>query len=103
MKDYSNSKIYKIVGGEKTFYGSTLQPLHKRLSAHKVYMKKFYEGKNTRYCTSYEVLTEPDCDIYLVEAFTTCKNSDELKARERYYVENNVCVNIYIPEGANKE
>ena len=97
MRNYSNAKIYKIVGGEKTFYGSTLQPLHKRLSAHKVYMKRYDDGKNTRYCSSYEVLAEPDCGIYLVEAFATCKNSDELNARERYYVENNACVNSNIP------
>lgn len=103
MKDYSTAKIYRIVGGEKTYYGSTLQPLHKRLSAHKGHMKRYDEEKSTQYCSSYEVLAEPNCGIYLVEAFTTCKNRDELNARERYYVENNVCVNSNIPGRTNKE
>jgi len=103
MKDYSTAKIYKIVGGDKTYYGSTLQPLYKRFSSHKGNKKQYDCGESNNYCGSYAVLCEPDCAIYLVEAMPTCANREELNARERYYVENNECTNKYIPGRTDKE
>jgi hypothetical protein len=38
----------------------------------------------------------------LVEKFP-CESKDELHARERYYIENNECVNKYIPNRTNAE
>lgn len=103
MKDYSTAKIYKIVGGDKIYYGATLQPLYKRFNAHKGHKKRYDSGESNKYCSSYEVLSEPDCNIYLVESLPTCSNRDELNARERYYVENNKCTNRNIPARTVKE
>jgi hypothetical protein len=52
--------------------------------------------------SSFELLDEPDCDIYLVEKYP-CDTKDELHAREGYYIQNNECVNkiqnvIHTPE-----
>ena len=43
-------------------------------------------------------------DIILIESFP-CDNKEQLHARERYYIElnNNICVNIHIPNRSKKE
>ncbi len=91
--DYNNGKIYKIVSNQtdKVYYGSTCSPLFKRLYQHKVNYKSYQNGK---YCntTSFEIVKYDDCEIILVEKFP-CESKEELYARERYYIENNNCVN----------
>ena len=41
-------------------------------------------------------------DIILVESYP-CENKNELHSRERYYIENNNCVNKIIPTRTSKE
>ena len=100
MVNYQNGKIYKLVGGNKTYYGSTCEKhLKTRLAQHK------YERKRTDIlykCSSQQVLDEPDCDIYLVEAYP-CNNKDELRAREGYYIHNFECVNKNIAGRSKQE
>ena len=94
--DYKNGKIYKITGGGLTYYGSTCQTLCQRLTKHKSGKKSFENGKSTSTMTSFKILSHPDCDICLVELFP-CNLKIELHQRERYYIENNECVNKQIP------
>lgn len=87
MPDYKNSKIYKLVGSGLTYYGSTTQQLCERKAGHK---------RQSNDCKSKILFEEGDVDIILVESFP-CNNKEELLQRERYYIENNECVNKSIP------
>jgi hypothetical protein len=97
MPNYANSKIYKLVSfnlPELPYYGSTTIGLSKRKGKHVSDFKKF--GFNVGGCTSRIVIGAGDYEIIWVEDFP-CDNKDQLKARERYYIENRVCVNKNVP------
>ena len=100
MIDYMQGKIYKIYCNTtgKTYYGSTCQPtLAKRLADHVQSFKKHSREPNKyAYTTSFEVIKGGDYSIALVES-VPCKTKDELHSKERYYIENNECVNKVIP------
>jgi len=107
---YSRGKIYKLVakhyeGESLTYFGSTCEPyLSTRLGKHKCDYKNYLEGKR-RYITSFKIFEEyniNNVDIILVEDFP-CENKYQLESRERYYIENNLCVNKHIPTRTNKE
>ena len=94
MPDYSQAKIYCIKSSQtsEVYYGSTCSPLRQRFRDHKCHCK---------YTTSEQILQYEDAYIELVEEFP-CNSRAELCIRERYYVENNPCVNKNIP-GRSKE
>jgi hypothetical protein len=103
MPDYSKSKIYKIycnITGE-TYYGSTVQPLHKRVGAHKANFDRWKNGK-TNYVKSYDIIERGDYDYSLVENYP-CDSKEQLHSRERYWIENFECVNKCIPGRTKKE
>jgi hypothetical protein len=52
--------------------------------------------------TSFKILEKNNYDYSLVESYP-CKSKDELHARERFYIENNECVNKYVPTRSHKE
>ena len=91
MVNYQNGKIYKIICDKTntTYYGSTTQLLCKRLHGHKT--QKNCMVKN---------MTNPK--IYLIE-LCPCNTKEELQKRERYFIENNECINKNIPLRTNKE
>jgi len=94
--DYKNGKIYKIVNNEnnKIYYGSTTQPLHKRMYKHR--------SKHND-CMSKKLGVDlKECKIILVEKYP-CECRYELEKRERFYIENNDCVNMVIPTRTRKE
>jgi hypothetical protein len=93
-KRYKNGKIYKIVS-DKTdmiYIGSTITTLNTRLSNHKV--------KNTNSKEIFEIDSNPK--IILLEEYP-CRNKRELETRERYYIENNDCINKNIPTRSKEE
>ena len=96
MPDYQKGMIYKIVNNQndKIYFGSTIQPLHKRLYHHKT---KHNE------CMSRKLEVDlKDCKIILVEKYA-CNSKYELEKRERYYIENFECVNKNIPTRSIEE
>tara|TARA_R110000787_G_C13191943_1_gene423088 strand:- start:73 stop:570 length:498 start_codon:yes stop_codon:yes gene_type:complete len=96
MVNYQNGKIYKIVNDELnlTYYGSTCSTLTRRLSAHKTSQNR---------CSSKVLFTtETNAEIFLVEKFP-CNDKEELHQRERFYIENNDCINKVIPNRKTKE
>ena len=97
MPDYSKAKIYCIRSSqtEEVYYGSTCWPLKKRFQGHK------YDS-NIKTVSSKQILQYEDAYIELVEDFP-CNNKAELSIRERYYIENNPCVNKVIPGRTRKE
>ena len=99
MRDYSQSKIYKIVC-QKTgliYIGSTTeQRLCKRLAKHVSDFKCKYN------ISSKKIIENGDYYIELIELCNfSCK--EELLKRERFYIENNDCVNKNIPLRSKKE
>jgi hypothetical protein len=102
MPDYKNGKIYKIVNDKLglTYYGSTTQILSQRMGGH-IACKKKYDKGEFHNLTSFQLL-DGNQKIYLVEKYP-CNDKNELERRERYYIENNDCVNKCIPSRNLKE
>jgi len=91
---YVNGKIYKIVcnlTGE-VYYGSTIQKLNYRISGHKCSLG----------CESRLIINRNNYYYVLIENYS-CNNKKELETRERWYVENNDCINKIIPTRTMKE
>ena len=83
------AKIYKIVNLEdgRTYFGSTCDPLlSKRMSKHRAAKRRFNR----------EIGDLSVCKIYLVEEYP-CLDIEQLRKRERYYIENFPCINKNIP------
>ncbi len=94
MVNYQDAKIYKLVGGGLTYYGSTCSELRYRLYKHKQKSNK---------CKSKLLFDSGDkVEIILVEKYP-CNDKMELQQKERYYIENNECVNKYIPSRTKPE
>jgi hypothetical protein len=104
MDRYKNGKIYKIIDNTtgNIYIGSTCEPtLAHRLAKHKNSYIKYLKGKY-HFVTSFKILENNDYDIILLEEYS-CETKDQLLARERYYIENNNCVNKIIPTRNMKE
>jgi hypothetical protein len=98
MPDYSKSKIYKLTSSnsDEIYIGSTVLYLSKRKAHHFEDYKKYLSNKRG-YITSFKILEYGgEIDICLLEEYN-CKTKEELHARERFYIENNNCVNKFIP------
>lgn len=103
---YSNAKIYKIIdiGYNDCYYGSTCQPLSKRIGDHKKNYKCYKDDKYG-FITSFILFDKyglENCKIELVENYE-CKTKEELRQREGWYIKNNDCVNKRIPGRTQKE
>lgn len=102
MPDYQRGKIYKITSGDLTYIGSTCEPtLAKRLANHKKGYKRWKAGKEHR-VTSFTLIETGDYEITLIE-LCPCGSKDELSARERFYIENTICVNKTTPGRTKQE
>ncbi len=100
MPDYQLGKIYKIINEDLPdliYFGSTTQKrLSTRMAGHRC-------EANTRYPSRSKILFESGTPkIILVEKFP-CNDKMELLKRERYYIENNECINKCIPGRIPKE
>jgi hypothetical protein len=101
MVNYSNGKIYKIVCNKTglIYIGSTTKKyLSTRLTEH---INRFRHPELNQY-RSKEVIENEDYYIELIE-LCPCNSKDELSKRERYWVENTICVNKQIPARSKKE
>jgi hypothetical protein len=102
MPNYQQGKIYKITSGDLTYIGSTTAPtLAHRLAQHVRGYKQFQNGKSNN-VTSYQLIETGTYEITLIE-LCSCGTKDELTARERFHIENTVCVNKAIPGRTKKE
>ena len=104
MVNYENGKIYKLYSPSKNivYYGSTAEKyLSRRFHKHLAHYKRYKNGK-IGYTTSFDVLECEDYKIELLEE-VSCNNVEQLRERERYYIENNECVNKNIPNQTQKE
>jgi len=104
MVNYNNGKIYKIVDNTNNniYVGSTTKKyLSDRLSEHRCDYRRYLKGTNG-YLTSCEIIKNNNYDIILLE-LVNCDSKDELKAKERFYIDTLDCVNKVIPGRTNKE
>ena len=100
MVNYNNGKIYKIVDNTNgdIYIGSTTKSyLCQRLAIHVCKTKT-----KTNNCVSKHIIANGDYSIVLIELYP-CNSKDELGARERYWIENTVCINRCIPTRTPKE
>jgi len=104
MPDYSKSKIYKLTSSNSNeiYIGSTTLNLSKRKAHHIWYYKNHLLNK-VKYITSFKIIEYGgNIDICLLEEYS-CSNKEQLHQRERFYIENNNCVNKVIPTRTKKE
>ena len=108
MVNYGNGKVYKIqrIGGNSNIYigSTTKQYLSQRMDKHRSDYKQHKAGKRGL-TTSFIIFDKygiENCEIVLLES-VNCNSKDELLKRERYYIENNDCVNIMVPGRTYKE
>ena len=109
---FDNSKIYKLIDNtnNNVYIGSCCSSLKTRLSKHKFSyiicifnnIKSFEIIKNKDYIKSFEIIKNGNYKIELLED-CEIKTKDELLAKERYYIENNDCLNKCIPVRTEKE
>ena len=106
MVNYQEGKVYKIV--DKTtgniYIGSTAEKyLSQRLQRHIASYKRYIDpNKKQLYMTSFEIFKNNNFEILLLETYP-CNNKYELEVKERYYIENNTCINKVIPTRTKKE
>jgi hypothetical protein len=94
INKYNNGKIYKLICNTTNliYYGSTTQKLSSRLAQH----------RNNNLTKSKEIIENNNYIIELVENYS-CNSKKELEERERFYIENNECINKTIPTQSKKE
>ena len=104
MVNYQNGKIYKLVCNisDNVYYGSTCSLLCQRKAHHNDDYRLFINGERKYYLSAFHVIENEDYDIILVEKYP-CNSKEELLKRERYYIDNNLCCNKYIPTRTNQE
>tara|TARA_R110002126_G_C10133603_1_gene469804 strand:+ start:77 stop:556 length:480 start_codon:yes stop_codon:yes gene_type:complete len=89
MLKYQKGKIYKIISNntDKVYYGSTVSLLCRRKAQHN------YDFKNNlNFLSCREIINNEHWDLVLVEDYP-CEKKEQLLMRERYYIENNDCIN----------
>ena len=91
--------IYKLtsVHTDKCYVGSTKQSIEARFGKHKSTYKLWKKGSS--YYTSSFVLFELGIDAVQIEMLEEIvfENIIELKDKERFYINTNNCVNLYLP------
>jgi ribosome-interacting GTPase 1 len=104
---FNDAKIYKIESdvGDKIYIGQTKKKLLcDRMSSHRYDYKKWKANEKTR-CTSFELFDEyglENCRIVLLENCPS-NSTDDIKAREAFYIRTLNCVNKAIPDRTRAE
>lgn len=102
--NFENAKIYCLSSPHTTqlYIGSTCLPLPLRLRTHKELYKQYLKGSQ-RKTTAFKLFEYGDVTIETIEDCSDicCKKS--LLKRERFWIENNNCVNKNIPGRTQKE
>ena len=87
-------KIYDNTTGS-VYYGSTKNKISQRMALHRSGYKAWVGGKGNK-CKSFDIIKNADYTCSLVEQVEFVDKM-ELLQRERYWIENNECVNKNIP------
>jgi len=101
---YSEGKIYKIIGGNETYIGSTIQTLDERFKRHTTDYGMWLNGKPT-FVSSFQLFDKygiQNCKINILEPFP-CETKQQLREREGYWQRQEVCVNMLIAGRTQKQ
>lgn len=92
--DYKKAKIYQILNyiDNEVYVGSTCQPLSKRFSTHKSFMKLKPNIPLYQHMNKYDI---SNFYIELIEEYP-CENKEQLRAREGYYIRDRGTLNKLI-------
>ena len=94
MVNYENGKIYKLEADGLIYIGSTTkQYLCQRLETHYRDFKSFQNGKLKTNISSFELFKNGTKPVITLIELAPCKSKDELMMRERFHIENTICVN----------
>ena len=95
--------IYKITDNTNSnvYYGSTTETISRRMKGHRCCYKRWVGGKGDN-CRSFDIIKNADYLYSLVEQ-VECENKVGLLQRERWWIENNECINKVIPARSRKE
>jgi hypothetical protein len=95
--------IYIIICNEtnEVYYGSTQQSLKVRMAGHKSGCKG-WKLEKAGHSTSYDIIDRGNYSYSLIET-VECETKQQLESRERYYIENNECINKNVPAMTYKE
>ena len=107
MPDYTQAKIYRVCSHKtgRVYIGSTVQLLSKRANEHRNAYVRYNKGLRG-YVSVFDIfdidMTGAQC--ILLEAYP-CASKEELRARERYWIERLGCrcVNRNLPGRTQKE
>jgi hypothetical protein len=101
--EYKNGIIYKIIGGDEIYIGSTYLTKEERFKNHKqgygCWLNDKYHFVSS--FTLFEKYGIKNCSIDIIEPFP-CETEQQLREREGFHQRNEICVNIRI-EGRTKE
>jgi hypothetical protein len=92
--------VYMIesVTEDVRYYGSTAQPLSKRMADHRGDYRRMLKNNEKPSTVCHLVLKHPDARMLLVERVTYTEKT-ELFAREAHYIRSNECVNRGMKKG----
>lgn len=93
-------KIYDNTNGN-TYYGSTKQQVSRRIGDHRQDYKRYLKG-SYGYCKSFDIIKNCDYSYNIVEEVEYGERW-ELLNKERWYIENNVCINKMLPFKTEEE
>ena len=111
MVNYNQGKIYRIVPNceheqHEQYIGSTTKPrLSERMTQHRIDYRRHKDGKRTGFTSSFTLFEKygvENCIIMLIENINAT-SKEELFKKEREHIENNLCVNKYLPSRKKKE
>lgn len=89
--------IYRLFGAGMNYYGSTKQPLYERKATHKAQHKTWKTNGGWK-CGSYDILDAcEDWNIEIVEELDPNLTKEEVLSREKWWIQNNECVNKNSP------
>jgi len=93
--------VYVIEGSGLVYYGSTVETLERRIQTHNSDYRKWKKG-TTNKTASYDIIEKGDYTYKIVEIVEFI-DKKELKERERWWIENNYCINVCVPNRTEKE
>jgi len=100
MNKYQEGKIYKLIGNNLIYVGSTIRTLYHRLREHEYRSKGILKHGNSSSKLLYE--NNNNVIIELIELYP-CNNRRELEEREAYWINSLNCINIKKPFVSKEE
>jgi hypothetical protein len=79
------------------YYGSTTDAMSRRRANHRSHYRRWKEGIHPTKCSYFDLFDAVGIDNCVIEIIESNVPVEQLKWRERYWVENNPCINIRKP------